>query len=88
MLLNFKSILTIIIVSLCLATIIASLSYLLSSKLPDKEKISIYECGFDPLGTPGNPFSIRFFLIGILFLVFDIEIAFIFPWAILPLTGF
>lgn len=57
----------------------------------DKEKISVYECGFNPFHTPGNPISIKFFMIGILFLIFDLEIALLFPWAsystIIPFKG-
>ncbi len=77
--LEFKSILVIVVFSIILSSVIAVASFLLSFKQPDKDKISIYECGFDPLGTPTQPFSVRFFLVGILFLVFDVEVAFIFP---------
>jgi len=77
--LEFQIILLIIIFSGGLSTIIAIASYLLSDKSPDKEKVSVYECGFDPFHSPGKPFSIRFFLIAILFLVFDLEISYLFP---------
>nr|AER54645.1 NADH dehydrogenase subunit 3 [Pennaria disticha] len=70
-----------LIISIFLSTIISILSYLLSEKSPDKEKVSVYECGFDPFHNPGEPFSIRFFLIAILFLIFDLEISFLFPWS-------
>lgn len=46
------------------------------------EKVSVYECGFDPLGAPRIPFSIKFFLVGILFLIFDLEISYLFPWCV------
>nr|YP_010127279.1 NADH dehydrogenase subunit 3 [Paraconotrochus antarcticus]QPO84683.1 NADH dehydrogenase subunit 3 [Paraconotrochus antarcticus] len=58
-------------------------SYFFGEKKPDREKISSYECGFLPFGAPGSPFSVRFFLIGILFLVFDLEISYLFPWCVL-----
>ena len=81
MLLEFKIIILVLIFSIGLSTIIAIASYLLSDKTPDKEKVSVYECGFDPFHSPGKPFSIRFFLIAILFLVFDLEISYLFPWS-------
>lgn len=68
-------------ISIILSFVISFLSYTLTEKTPDKEKVSVYECGFDPFHTPGEPFSIRFFLIAILFLVFDLEISYLFPWS-------
>nr|ALO20657.1 NADH dehydrogenase subunit 3 [Cladonema pacificum] len=68
--------------SFIISSIISIASFLLSEKNPDKEKVSVYECGFDPFHNPGEPFSIRFFLIAILFLVFDLEISYLFPWSI------
>jgi len=68
-----------LLISLILSSVISIASYLLSEKSPDKEKVSVYECGFDPFHNPGEPFSIRFFLIAILFLVFDLEISYLFP---------
>lgn len=70
-----------LIISIILSAVISIASYFLSEKSPDKEKVSVYECGFDPFHNPGEPFSIRFFLIAILFLVFDLEISYLFPWS-------
>lgn len=78
---EFQIILLLVIFSAGLSIIIALASYILSDKSPDKEKVSVYECGFDPFHSPGKPFSIRFFLIAILFLVFDLEISYLFPWS-------
>nr|YP_010000450.1 NADH dehydrogenase subunit 3 [Scytalopus superciliaris]QOD96323.1 NADH dehydrogenase subunit 3 [Scytalopus superciliaris] len=70
-------------VSVSLSTILTTLNFWLAQMNPDSEKLSPYECGFDPLGTARLPFSIRFFLVAILFLLFDLEIALLLPlpWA-------
>lgn len=81
MILDFKILILVLIFSVGLSIVIAIASYILSDKTPDKEKVSVYECGFDPFHSPGKPFSIRFFLIAILFLVFDLEISYLFPWS-------
>jgi len=58
------------------------LSYILAEQKPDLEKNSGYECGFDPFSDARDPFHIRFYLLSILFIIFDIEIVFFFPWAV------
>nr|AFL03264.1 NADH dehydrogenase subunit 3 [Corvus coronoides coronoides]AFL03266.1 NADH dehydrogenase subunit 3 [Corvus coronoides coronoides] len=70
--------------SLTLSAILTALNFWLAQTNPDSEKLSPYECGFDPLGSARLPFSIRFFLVAILFLLFDLEIALLLPlpWAI------
>nr|QXU60366.1 NADH dehydrogenase subunit 3 [Talegalla fuscirostris] len=70
--------------SLALSTVLTLLNFWLAQMTPDSEKLSPYECGFDPLGSARLPFSIRFFLVAILFLLFDLEIALLLPlpWAI------
>nr|QZN07998.1 NADH dehydrogenase subunit 3 [Craspedacusta sowerbii] len=80
--LEFFNLLILLIFGIILSTTISVASYLLGDKSPDREKVSVYECGFDPMNTPGEPFSVRFFLIAILFLVFDLEISFLFPWSV------
>nr|QNS38361.1 NADH dehydrogenase subunit 3 [Tricholaema leucomelas] len=69
--------------SLALSAILITLNFWLAQINPDSEKLSPYECGFDPLGSARLPFSIRFFLVAILFLLFDLEIALLLPlpWA-------
>nr|ADZ14605.1 NADH dehydrogenase subunit 3 [Limnonectes doriae] len=63
--------------------ILATISFWLPLINPDTEKLSPYECGFDPLGSARLPYSMRFFLVAILFLLFDLEIALLLPtpWA-------
>jgi NADH:ubiquinone oxidoreductase subunit 3 (subunit A) len=65
-----------------LAFFIIFLSYSLSTSNPDAEKVSAYECGFDPYEDARNVFDVRFYLVAILFLVFDLEAVYFFPWAV------
>nr|QXM16838.1 NADH dehydrogenase subunit 3 [Acanthemblemaria spinosa] len=76
-------ILTAISISIILSLLLALVSFWLPQMTPDTQKASPYECGFDPLGSARLPFSLRFFLVAILFLLFDLEIALLLPlpWA-------
>ena len=65
-----------------LSIVIIVASFLLAKKSPDAEKNAPYECGFDPLKDSVKRFDVRFYLVAILFVVFDLEIAFLFPWSI------
>jgi NADH-quinone oxidoreductase subunit A len=69
-------------VACVLALAMVALPMLLAPRKPDNEKTSPYECGFAPFGDARAPFDIRFYLVSILFIIFDLEIAFLFPWAV------
>ena len=58
------------------------LNFIFSPKNPDPEKLSAYECGFEAFGDSRMEFDVRFYLVAILFIIFDLEIAFLFPWAV------
>ncbi len=57
-------------------------AWVVAPKFPDKEKVSAYECGFNAFDDARMKFDVRFYLVSILFIIFDLEVAFLFPWAI------
>ena len=79
---EYLSIIIFVLVALGLSIGFILLNFLLSPKNPDPEKLSAYECGFEAFGDSRMKFDIRFYLVAILFIIFDLEIAFLFPWAI------
>lgn len=79
---EYLPILFLLFFSIFLATIILFLSFILGPQNPDSEKISAYECGFDPYEDARNSFDVRFYLVAILFIIFDLEAMFFFPWCV------
>ena len=79
---NYLTIIIFLAIALILSIGFVILNFALSPKNPDPEKLSAYECGFEPFNDSRMEFDIRFYLVAILFIIFDLEIAFLFPWAI------
>ena len=79
---DYLSILIFLFVALVLSVGFIVLNFLFSPKKPDPEKLSAYECGFEAFSDSRMEFDVRFYLVAILFIIFDLEIAFLFPWAI------
>ena len=69
------------IIAVILSIIMSAASFILAIRRPETEKVSAYECGFDPFTDTRQQFEVRFFLVGILFIIFDLEISLLFPWA-------
>ena len=82
MLENYLPILIFLSVALALGLLMLSLGFLFGKGTKSKAKLSPYECGFDPFEDARIPFDVRYYLVAILFIIFDLEIAFLFPWAI------
>ena len=79
---EYLSIIIFLFVALSLSIGFIVLNFLFSPKKPDPEKLSAYECGFEPFNDSRMEFDVRFYLVAILFIIFDLEIAFLFPWAV------
>ena len=82
MLIEYLPILLFLLVSIIFSIGFLSLSFVLSPKKPSDEKLSPYECGFEPFDDARTKFDIRFYLVALLFIIFDLEVVFLFPWAI------
>lgn len=79
---KYLPILIFLAISIGLAIVISVIPFILALRKPDSEKLSSYECGFSPFGDARGKFDVRFYLVAILFIIFDLEVAFLFPWAI------
>ena len=69
-------------IAMGLAAVIVLASFIVAKQKPDAEKNSAYECGFEPFGNARSKFDVRFYLVSILFIIFDLEVMFLFPWSI------
>ena len=79
---EYLPIIIFLVIALGLSGAFIVINFILSPKNPDPEKLSAYECGFEPFQDSRMEFDVRFYLVAILFIIFDLEIAFLFPWAI------
>ena len=82
MLLNYLPILIFLGVSTGIGVLLLALGFLFGSGGKDEQKLSPYECGFEPFEDSRIKFDVRYYLVAILFIIFDLEIAFLFPWAV------
>jgi NADH-quinone oxidoreductase subunit A len=81
-LLDYLPILIFFAVAIALGAGFLIAAWVVAPKDPDKEKVSAYECGFNAFDDARMKFDVRFYLVSILFIIFDLEVAFLFPWAI------
>ena len=79
---EYLPILIFIAIAVALAVAIIIASFLVARQNPDSEKLSPYECGFEPFADARSKFDVRFYLVAILFIIFDLEVAVLFPWAV------
>ena len=79
---DYLPIILFLIIALGLSLAFVVINYIAAPSKPDPEKLSAYECGFEPFNDSRMEFDVRFYLVAILFIIFDLEIAFLFPWAI------
>ena len=79
---DYLPIILFLIIALGLSCAFVIVNFILSPKKPDPEKLSAYECGFEPFEDSRMEFDVRFYLVAILFIIFDLEAMFLFPWSI------
>jgi NADH-quinone oxidoreductase subunit A len=82
LLLEYLPILIFLVIAVGMSAAMIGASYIMAKQRPDAEKLSPYECGFAPFDDARRQFDVRFYLVAILFIIFDLEVAFLFPWAV------
>ncbi len=81
-LMDYAPVLVFLGLILVLATVMFAIPALCARYRPSREKLSSYECGFEPFGDSRASFDVRFYLVAILFIIFDLEVIFLFPWSV------
>ena len=84
---QYLPVLVIFVIAIAIACVIPVLSWLLGPKKPTQSKLAVYECGLNPVGSAHERFSVKFYLVAILFIIFDIDIVFMYPWAVIYRDG-
>jgi len=79
---NYLPVLIFIAVGITVGAVMITMGFVLGTRRPDSEKLSPYECGFEAFEDARMKFDVRYYLVAILFIIFDLEIAFLFPWAV------
>lgn len=82
LLVEYLPILIFLGIAVVLTLVMVIASYVVAPQRPNSEKVSAYECGFEAFDDARNKFDVRFYLVAILFIIFDLEVAFLFPWAV------
>ncbi len=82
LLMDYLPVIIFIGIALVIGIALLASAIIIAVRKPDSEKVSTYECGFDPFDDAHMKFDVRFYLVAILFIIFDLEVAFLFPWAI------
>ena len=80
---NYIPVILMLLVVVALAGAMLALSWILGERKPSRAKLSAYECGIQPTGDARQRFSVKFYLVAIIFILFDVEVIFLFPWAVI-----
>ena len=82
LLMEYFPLVVFVAVAMAIASVIMIVPFIVAYKQPDSEKLSAYECGFNAFDDARMKFDVRFYLVSLLFIIFDLEVAFLFPWAV------
>jgi NADH-quinone oxidoreductase subunit A len=82
LLIDYVPIVVFLVIAAGITTVMIGASFILAQQKPDSEKLSAYECGFEAFTDARSKFDVRFYLVAMLFIIFDLDLAFLFPWAI------